>query len=130
MAHDKVRVAFVGGGRTGTPLMRDFLRRPFIEVVGLADIDPESPGAKLAAENGIFLTDDALYFASKGDEVDVLIDAVGDPVLKRRIKNAFIAEGNKHTILVHDLVARTMMSMASNSPTLVETYHPEDNGVG
>lgn len=130
MTDEKVRVAFVGGGRTAHPLLEDFLKRPFIQVVGLADLDPESPGARLARDNGIFVTGDALIFASKGDEIDVIIEVSGDASVKRRLKDALIAEGNRKTIIVHDLVARMMLSMSQDSGTLMHTYHPSDIGVG
>lgn len=130
MSEEKVRVAFVGGGGTAVPLLEDLLRRPFIDVVGIADVDETSRGGQLAKANGIFFTTDALVFASKGDEIDVLFELSGDPLIKRRLKNAFVAEGNLHTIIVHDLVARMMLSVAMSSATLAETFHPDDQGVG
>ena len=130
MPQEKVRVAFVGGGRSAMPLLQDFLKRPFISIVGLADVDPSSPGALLAKGRGLFYTTDALDFAPKGDEIDVLIELSGDERVKRRLKNAFVAEGNRHTIIVHDLVARMMLSMSQDSTELMHTYHPSDDGVG
>lgn len=130
MPQEKVKVAFVGGGRSAEPLLRDFLQRPFIEVVGLADVDPSSPGALIAKGRGIFFTTDALDFAPKCDEIDVLIELSGDERVKRRLKNAFVAEGNRHTIIVHDIVARMILSIAADSSTLLQTYHPGDVGVG
>jgi len=127
---EKVRIAIVGGGRTGTPLIGEFLDTPYVEIVGVADVDPESPGARLAKENGVFFTTDALLFASKGDEIDLLIEVSGDPSVKRRLKDAFINEGNRHTIIMHDLVARLMISMISGSDHLVESLHPDDEGIG
>ena len=130
MGDDKVRIALVGGGRTGTPLLEQFLARPYVEVVGVADVDPECPAAEIARANGIFFTTDALLFAAKGDEIDLLIEVSGDPSVKRRLKDAFINEGNRHTIIMHDLVARLMISMISGSETLVPSVHPDDEGIG
>jgi predicted dehydrogenase len=53
---DKVRIAIVGGGRTGTPLIEQFMDIPYVELMGVADVDPESPGAQLAKDNGVFFT--------------------------------------------------------------------------
>jgi len=130
MEQDKVRIAVVGGGRTGTPLIEQFIGIPYVELVGVADTNPESPGAVLAKDNGIFFTTDALLFASKGDEIDLLIEVSGDPSVKRRLKDAFINEGNRHTIIMHDLVARLMISMVSDSDELVASFHPTDEGIG
>jgi acetaldehyde dehydrogenase (acetylating) len=109
---DKVRIAIVGGGRTGTPLIEQFMDIPYVELIGVADVDPESPGAALAKKNGVFFTTDALLFAAKGDEIDLLI------------------EGNRHTIIMHDLVARLMISMISEADELVASFHPGDEGIG
>jgi predicted homoserine dehydrogenase-like protein len=130
MAEDKIRIAIVGGGRTGTPLVEQFLKTPYVEIVGVADMNPESPGALYAKDNGIFFTTDPMLFAAKGDEIDLLIEVSGDPSVKRRLKDAFINEGNRHTIIMHDLVARLVISMVSKSDTLVPGFHPSDEGIG
>lgn len=130
MSQETVRVAIVGGGRTGTPLLERFVNVPYIDVVGVADVDPASPGAALARDNGIFFTTDALVFAAKGDEIDLLIEVSGDPTVKRRLKDAFIQEGNRHTIIMHDLIARLVMTMVSNADGLLPSVHPDDVGVG
>lgn len=127
---DRVRVAIVGGGRTGTPLLEDFLARPFVEVVGLADRDENSPGAALARENGIFFTTDASVLAARGDEIDIIVEVSGDASVKPALRDAFQAQGNRHTIILHDLVARLVLSLSSNSDTLLESYHPDDAGIG
>ncbi len=130
MAQEKVRVAIVGGGRTGTPLLEDLLKRPFVEVIGLADKDLDSAGATLARANGVFVCEYADVLAAKGDEIDVIIEVSGDASVKAALKQAFIAQGNRKTVIVHDIVARMMLSIVGNSDTLIETYHPEDLGVG
>ena len=130
MSQETVRVAIVGGGRTGTPLLERFVNVPYIDVVGVADVDPASPGAALARDNGIFFTTDALVFAAKGDEIDLLIEVSGDSSLKRQLKDAFIQEGNRHTIILHDLVARLMISLVEGADELTPSLHPEDSGIG
>ncbi|MDZ4654559.1 MAG: hypothetical protein U1F44_01570 [Coriobacteriia bacterium] len=130
MAQDKVRIAIVGGGRTGMPLLEDFLKRPFIEVAGVADADPNSPGANLARANGIFYTENADVLAAKGDEIDLIIEVSGDPAVKPALKDAFVAQGNRHTLIVHDLIARVLMSLSANADTLIRAYHPNDEGIG
>jgi predicted homoserine dehydrogenase-like protein len=130
MEQEKVRIAVVGGGRTGTPLIEQLIRIPYVDLVGVADTNADSPGALLAKQEGVFFTTDALLFAAKGDEIDMLIEVSGDPSVKRRLKDAFINEGNRHTIIMHDLVARLMISMISESDTLLPSFHPDDEGIG
>lgn len=127
---DMVRIAIVGGGRTGAPLIEDLLKRPYVKLVGIADVDADSPGARLAKANDIFFTDDAMVFATNGHEIDLLIEVSGDATVKRRLKDAFIKEGNRHTIIMHDLIARLVMTMVTNADELVASVHPDDVGVG
>lgn len=127
---DIVRVAIVGGGRTGFPLLQDFLKRPYVEVVGVADRDPSSPGAKLACEEGIFFTEHPDVLAAKASVIDVIIEVTGDPSVKPALKDAFRVQGNRHTIILQDVVARLFVSIIQNSQELVDTFHPEDDGIG
>ena len=127
---DRVRIAVAGGGRTGTPLIKEFLKRPYAELVGVADVDPTSTGAQLARDHGAVFTTDALDFAKMDREIDLLFEVSGDPGLKRRLKDAFVGAGNRHTIIVHDLVARLVMTVVSGSDDLVAPLHPDDVGVG
>lgn len=127
---EKVRIAVVGGGRTGAPLIEEFIKLPYVDLVGVADVDSQSPGAQIAEAAGVFFTTDALLFAAKGDEIDLLIEVSGDPEIKRRLKDAFIQEGNRHTIIMHDLIARLMMTMVAGEDELRESLHPYDVGVG
>lgn len=130
MAEGRVSVAIVGGGRTGTPLLKELLDRPYVDVVGLADMDLDSPGAQMARENGVFVCQYADVLAAKGENLDLIIDVSGDPAVKQVLKDAFVAQGNRRTVIVHDIVARLIMSLAENSPVLVDTYHPQDQGIG
>jgi acetaldehyde dehydrogenase (acetylating) len=127
---DRVRIAVAGGGRMGTPLIEEFLKRPYAELVGVADVDPESAGARLAKDNGVAFTTDALAFASMDGEIDLLFEVSGDPTLKRRLKDAFVYADNRHTIIVHDLVARLVMTVVAGSDELVAPLHLDDVGVG
>jgi len=130
MANDKLRVAIVGGGRTGAPLIEDFLKRPFIEVVGVADKDADSPGAALARKEGIWYTTEPDVLAAKGYEIDLLFELSGDPSVKPVLKDAFQAQDNRSTIIVQDVVARLIRSLVAGSDELLPTYHPEDTGIG
>ncbi len=127
---ERVRIAIVGGGRMGTPLMMDLLARPFVEIVGLADRDPQSRGAILAQQNDIFFCEDADVLASRGEEIDIIFDLSGDPSVKRSLKDAFVAQDNRTTIILSDLTARLIMSLVADSQELVATVHPDDRGIG
>ncbi|PKQ29515.1 MAG: hypothetical protein CVT60_04890 [Actinobacteria bacterium HGW-Actinobacteria-10] len=127
---ETVNVAIVGAGRAATPLIQDFLNRPFIKIVGIADKNPDSPGAVLARENGIFYAEHADVLAAKGSEIDLLFDLSGDPAVKPALKDAFVVQGNRTTIIAHDLIARLIQSICQGSDTLIESVHPTDRGIG
>src|SRR5512133_3215584 len=114
MAGDVVRVAIVGAGRTGGPLIEALLDVPYIQLVGVADRDPSSPGALLAQSKGVFYTVHADVLSAKAGQIDLIIDVSGDPTVKPSIKDAFRIEGNRDTICVHDQVARLLLSLDLN----------------
>ena len=127
---ETVNVAIVGGGRAATPLIKDFLTRPFVNIVGIADVNPESPGAVIAREAGIFYCEHADVLAAKGSEIDIIFDLSGDPAVKPALKDAFVVQGNRTTIIAHDLIARMIMSLVEDADSLIESVHPADRGIG
>jgi len=127
---DIIRVAVVGGGRAATPLIVDMMKRPFIEIVGICDKNPDSPGASLARENGIFYCEHASVLSAKADEIDMILELSGDPSVKPALKDAFQAQGNRTTIIVQDLVARLILTLVEGSDELIASVHPEDRGIG
>ena len=127
---DKVRIAIVGGGRTGAPLLEALSALPYIDVIGVADHDSTSTGARFAQDNGIFYTEHACVLGAKADEIDLIIEVSGDPMVKPALKDAFRVQGNTETIIVHDLVARLVMTLATGAESLAPSMHPHDRGVG
>ena len=127
---DNVRVAIVGGGRTGGPLLVDFLARPFIDVVLVCDRDPESKGALRAKQLGIPFTADIDEVVDRADEIDLIIEVTGSTEVKPRLKQGLAARDNESTIIVHELVARLILSLAADAHTLVPSLHPMDVGIG
>lgn len=130
MPKETIRVAIVGGGRAGAPLLEALSALPYIEVIGVADRDPDSTGALFALDHDIFYTENATVLGAKAGDIDLIIEVSGDPTVKPALKEAFRAQGNTDTIIVHDLVARLLMTLASGSDTLVPSYHPNDTGIG
>ncbi len=130
MANETVRIAIVGGGRTGAPLLEALSALPYIKLIGVEDRDANSTGARFALANDIFYTENASVLGAKADEIDLIIEVSGDPSVKPALKEAFRAQGNTGTIIVHDLVARLLMTLATGSDELVPSIHPHDRGIG
>lgn len=130
MGSDRVRIAIVGGGRAGAPLLEALSALPYIEIIGVADRDANSTGARFALEHDIFYTEHASVLGAKADELDLIIEVSGDPSVKPALKDAFRAQGNTDTIIVHDLVARLLMTLATGADDLAPGIHPNDRGIG
>lgn len=109
---DTIRVGMIGAGETGTPLLRELLAAPFVEVVGVADVDPGAPGLALAREHGRPTTGDMLDLTDLGDGVDVLIDVTGVPEVQHELRRRLHDAGNRHTVIMHEAIALLMMSLS------------------
>lgn len=130
MPQESLSIALIGAGRTGTPLLKDLLQYPYIHVVGVADQDAASPGMRLAKGKGIPCYLEPMDLVKEAGEVDLLVEVSGDPTLKGQIKAYYERTGNRKTLLVHDLLARLMISLSDRSPRLVPSFHPDDEGIG
>jgi len=127
---EKVNVALIGAGRTGTPLLKEMLKYPYVNIVGVADLNSAAEGMKIAADNGLYVTTDPIELISKGQKIDIMVEVSGDPSLKKVIKDYFQNTGNKKTIIMHDLIARLFISMTTSQPNLIPSLHPGDIGIG
>jgi predicted homoserine dehydrogenase-like protein len=117
----KIRIGVIGAGETGTPLLKQLLDASFVEVVGVADLNQDMPGIKLARERGIKTTADFMDIAKLGNGVDILIDVTGVAKVREQLRDFFQQSGNHHTIIMHELIAVLMMSLSKNE--LVTSKH-------
>jgi predicted homoserine dehydrogenase-like protein len=122
---EQIRIALVGAGETGTPLLRTLLDAKFVQVVGVADLDSEMPGMKLARERGVHTTNDFMDFVRLGDGVDILIDVTGAASVRDRLRQEMQATGNHHTIIMHEMIAVLLMSLSQGK--LVSMKHNQVN---
>jgi acetaldehyde dehydrogenase (acetylating) len=127
---EKLKVALIGGGRTGTPLLKELLKYSYVEIVGVADFDPSAEGLRIAAEKEIFTTSEPMALVKKGEYIDILVEVSGDTSLKKHIKDYFEQTGNMKTIIMHDLIARFFISVCTQQDKLIPGLHPDDVGVG
>lgn len=121
MPTDLFRVAVIGAGETGTPLLRKLLDAPFVELLGVADLDADAPGARLVRERGVATTTDFMDLARLGETVDVLIDVTGVPSVREALRREMQETGNHHTLIVHEVVVQLMLSLLTGS--LVRLKH-------
>ncbi|MGE0027310.1 MAG: oxidoreductase [Thermoleophilia bacterium] len=116
-----IRIGVVGAGETGTPLLRELLSAGFVDVVGVADLDPDAPGVALARAHGRPTFGDALDVAALGEGVDIIIDTTGVPEVRDRLRTEMQESANRHTIIMHERIAVLLMSLSQGR--LVSSKH-------
>jgi len=72
------RVAIIGAGRGGKALMEIFAEDPLVHIVGIAEIDPNAAGIRLARQLRIPVTRDYRELLEM-ECVDLIIDVTGNP---------------------------------------------------
>jgi 3-hydroxyisobutyrate dehydrogenase-like beta-hydroxyacid dehydrogenase len=117
------RIGVIGAGETGTPLLRQLLDAPFVEVVAVADLNADTPGMQLAREHGVKVTPIGLDIAELGAGVDIIIDMTGSPKVREDLRRYMQFSGNSHTVIVHERVALLMLSLCAGE--MVEPTHSE-----
>jgi len=114
-ANNPVRVGLIGAGKFGTMYLSQAARTPGVQIMAIADLDPEraraacvrvgrlDPSAATfedARESGnTHLTDDSMALVA-ADGIDVVIDATGNPAAG--IAHALACcENGKHIVMVN-----------------------------
>jgi acetaldehyde dehydrogenase (acetylating) len=123
MKNGKIRVAIVGGGETGTPLLRQLLHANFVEVTGVADLDPTAPGMQLAVEHDIATTTDFMNLVQENQAPDIVIDVTGVKQVRKSLREHMAKTGNRRTSIMSEVEACLLMSLSRGS--LVELKHGE-----
>ncbi|MDQ0285744.1 PAS domain S-box-containing protein [Desulfofundulus luciae] len=80
----RLTVAIIGGNEDGYSIYRMLKAVGDVEILGVADPDPSSPGVKAAAADGVFTTADYTEMV-RLPGVDVLIEATGDPEIQMHL---------------------------------------------
>jgi FlaA1/EpsC-like NDP-sugar epimerase len=118
---ETIRIILIGAGETGTPLLRQLLAAPFVKVVGVADLDDQMPGIKLAREHHVPTSSDFMTLVRLGDAVDIIIDVTGVGKVREQLREYMQSSGNRHTIIMHELIAVLLMSLSQGK--LVSMKH-------
>lgn len=80
----KIKVAVVGAGDEGSSVYRVFREIENVQVVGIADKNLAAPGMLLARKDKVFVTDNFEELVAR-PEIDVIIEATGNPEVQKKI---------------------------------------------
>ncbi|MFQ5587471.1 MAG: histidine kinase [Nitrospiria bacterium] len=80
------RVVIIGAGRGGTSLLEIFHNDPLVKIVGIADIDKEAPGIKLARKFKIPVTQKYKRLL-QSKQADLVIDVTGNRTIQTDLQS-------------------------------------------
>jgi predicted homoserine dehydrogenase-like protein len=126
-ANNPVRIGLIGAGKFGTMYLSQAARTPGIQIMAIADLDPERARVACVRVGGLdpsaatfedarksgntHLTDDSMALVA-ADGIDVVIDATGSPAAG--IAHALACcENGKHIVMVNveaDVLAGPMLA--------------------
>lgn len=121
MSNIQLKIGVIGAGKTGKNLIKHLRGFDFVDLVQVADIREDAPGYVFAKENGIAVTKDYMDVAKLGNKVDIIIEVTGKKEVKNNLRAYMQENGNKHTVIVPELVAVLMMSIAEGK--FVDSFH-------
>lgn len=105
------RIVVIGAGETGTPLLKQLLDAPYVQVLGVADLDLSQPGIALAKEHGVATSND--FMTLMRQDVDIVIDVTGAPKVREALRKHMVETGNDHTLIMHERIALLMLSLSA-----------------
>jgi predicted dehydrogenase len=108
------KIAIIGLGRIGAAFLRNLLARSGhgVALVGVAETG-DTPGRQQALDAGLHITSlDGILALGSG--VDILFDLTGIPAVRREIREKLMAQGNHHTVVASETIARLIWSLTSD----------------
>ena len=121
MSKEQLKIGIIGAGKTGKYLIQQLKGFDFVNIVMVADIQENAPGFIFAKENGIPVTTEYMDVARLGQGVDLVIEVTGRKDVKLGLRSYMQENENKHTVILPELAAVLMMSMAKGE--LVDSFH-------
>ncbi len=124
-----ITVGIIGAGRSGTPIIKELLKHNYVKIVSIVDLNPEAEGMKIGKARGIHTATNAQDLINLGEKVDLVFNLAGDPNLRRQLADAYQKSSNKHTIIVHETIARLIVTLVLKLDKLVPSFHPKIQGI-
>lgn len=126
-ATQRSNVVILGAGKGGSELLDLLTRLPHINIIGIADKDPQAAGLKKAKELRIPIVENVPTLISQS-EVDLIVDVTGDPAMGAYIANqknpqAEVLGGTAAKLLwdvvQHEMEMHSQITKTTNFATMV-----------
>lgn len=111
MRSNQFNIAVIGAGQAGLELLGRLFKAEFVNVMGVADTNPEAPGVLLAKEQGIPVTTDMYDLLVDSHEIDILIDVTGIKTVRDALRAHMQEAGNHHTVIMHERISALLISL-------------------
>lgn len=83
-----------------------------VELVGVAETG-DTPGRQQAVDAGLHIaTLDEII--GLGNGIDILFDLTGIPAVRREIREKLMAQGNHHTVVASETIARLIWTLTTD----------------
>lgn len=122
--HERLTIVVVGGNRIAAQLITDFMSRSFVDVVAVADINDDSPGAFTATQLGIPFTDNVKALAEMAPSPDLVIDMAEWPEIDSEIRAAYPGSVSGSPTVIHDAGARLVLGLAADTTETISLRSP------
>ncbi len=106
VAKDLIRVLLIGGGQGGLSILKELSLLDNVQVLGLADLNPQAPGAAEAKRRGIPVWGD-FHPMLRLKDYDVVVEATGVPDIHLEIER----EKRPDSVLIVAEAALLMMRL-------------------
>lgn len=118
------QLGIIGGGSGGADLLKTFLATPSVQIIGIADPNPNSPGILHAKQHRIYTTTD-FHDLAKRPGRKILFDATGVPAVAAQLAKL----ANETTIVVCPEVAKVIWEMVDAKEAINETLRSESDNL-
>ncbi len=115
-----IHLGIVGAGKGGSAVLRATHGLPDVKVVGIADLNENAPGIKLARELGVRTFQDSLELLRQ-PRLEIVIEATGNP----KVQELLYSNKREETTIVDAHVARLMMTMVDAKEDMIKELHAQ-----
>jgi predicted homoserine dehydrogenase-like protein len=80
-----VNVFIIGAGRGGISVLNRLLKFNWIQIIGVADFDPEAPAIQIAREANLPIFLGNPFCALQNQAIDLVFDLTGSPQVGKKL---------------------------------------------